>query len=52
MLDVVKISESKEASDQDTNNKVVECEESCCVLYFKNVYSYIKVFSDLLVNEE
>ena len=26
--------------DQDTDNNVVECEESFCVLYFKNVYGW------------
>ena len=39
VLHVVKISDLEEVSDQDTDNNVVYCEESFCVLYFKNVYS-------------
>ena len=32
-------SEVNEVNDQDTDSDAVECEESFCVLYFKNVYS-------------
>ena len=35
VLDAVKVSDSEEVSDQDTDCNVVECEESICVLYFR-----------------
>ena len=38
-MHAVKVSDLEEVSNQDTNNNVVECEESCCVLYFNNVHS-------------
>ena len=38
MLDAVKVSDLEEVSDQDTDNNVIECKKSFCVLYFKNVY--------------
>ena len=44
----MKVSDSEEASDQDTDSNVVECEESfvCCILI---MYIFRSV-SNLLVN--
>ena len=38
VLHAVKVSNSEDVSDQDTDRNVVECEESFRVLYFENVY--------------
>ena len=37
---VLDTSDLAEVTDQDIDNNVVECEESFCMLYFKNVYSW------------
>ena len=46
----MKVSESEEISDKDTDSYVVECEESFCVLYCKMYIA--KSVSNLLVNKE
>ena len=38
-LDALKVSDSEEVSDQDTDRNVVEYEEGFCMLYFNNLYS-------------
>ena len=45
------IGSSEEVSDQDTDNNVVECEESFCVLYFK-MYIADKSVSNLFIDRE
>ena len=35
MLDAVKVNDSEEVSDRDTESNVVKCEEKLCVLILK-----------------
>ena len=49
VLHAVKVSDLEEVSDQDTDNNVIDCKESICVLHFKNIYSFKYLVIYLLV---
>ena len=49
VLDAVKFSDSEEVSGQDIASAIVEYEESCCMLYSENVYTQLKVVSNVLL---